>query len=379
MSTASAPSSIRLALRRRLPLLLLIPAGAALQLVAARWTEFADLYAGAAYPAVSRLYGLLTGWIPFSVAEVLVGAIAAWVLARGVRNLRRVRSGDLRARELFGRFALSALTWLAVAYALFVPWGLNYHRTPLATFAGYDTARPEVPELRALSEELVDAANALRREVPEDGEGVMTVASNREDALRRARLGFDPLRIAAPDLVRGRAGRAKAPLLLAMPMSILGADGIFLMWTGEPSVNRNLPDPALPWSACHEIAHQVGWAREDEASFVGYLACASHPDADFRYGGALGALRYALAALARVDPEGARDLSERLDPGVRRDQEALAAYSRRWRSRVQDAAGSTYDVYLKSQGQKAGRASYGKVVDLLLAYRRTLPRGGAAL
>ncbi len=360
-----------------MPLVLLIPAGAALQLLAARQTGFADAYASAFYPAVVRIYVGLTGWLPFSVAEVVVVALAALFVTRGVRNLRRVLGRDLRARDLFLRFGRSALSWLAVAYALFVVWGLNYHRTPLADFAGYDTGPPEVLELRALGEELADAANALRREVVEDGDGVMRLAAGRGQALLRARAGFDPLRRRTPDLVPGRAGRAKGLHLLATPMSILGAEGIFLMWTGEPSVNMNVPDPALPWSACHEVAHQVGWAREDEASFVGYLACQGHPDADFRYGGALGALRYALGALARVDPQGARELSERLEPGVRRDQEALAAYSRRWRSRVQDTAGSTYDVYLKSQGQTAGRASYGKVVDLLLAYRRTLPRDGA--
>lgn len=357
--------------RRRLPLLLLIPAGVALQLAAARWPEFADFYAGTVYPTVSRLYVGITGWIPFSVAEIVVLVLAAWLVVRGVRNLRRVRRGDLRARDLFFRFELSALSWLAAAYALFVVWGLNYQRTPLAASAGYDTGAPQVSELRALGEELADAANALRREVAEDGDGVMRLAAGRREALRLARAGFDPLASRTRDLVAGHAGRAKGLHLLATPMSILGADGIFLMWTGEPSVNMNLPDPALPWSACHELAHQVGWAREDEASFVGYLACASHPDADFRYGAALGALRYALGALARVDPASARELSERLDPGVRRDREALAAYSRRYRSRVQDAAGSTYDVYLKSQGQKEGRASYGKVVDLLLAHRRT--------
>jgi hypothetical protein len=372
VSTSSVPSSIRLSFRRRLPLLLLIPVGAALQLMAARWPGLADLYAGAVYPAVSRLYAGLTGWIPFSVAEIVVVALALRLVVRGVRNLQRVRRGDLRARDLLLGFELSALSWLAVAYALFVVWGLNYQRTPLAAFARYDTRPPEVSELRALGERLIDDANAFREEVEEDGDGVMRLRSGRGEALLRAREGFDRLRVAAPDLVRGRAGRAKGLHLFATPMSILGADGIFLMWTGEPSVNMNLPDPALPWSACHEIAHQVGWAREDEASFVGYLACAGHPEADFRYGAALGALRYALSALARVDPEGARTLSERLDPGVRRDREALAAYSRRYRSRVQDAAGATYDVYLESQGQKEGRASYGKVVDLLLAYRRTL-------
>lgn len=357
-------------LRRRLPVLLLIPLGLGLQLAAAFVPGLADAYATSVYPPVSRLYGAMTGWIPFSVAEVLVVVVTVALIAALVRTVRRVRSGRQRLWDAFVRFEWRGWSWLAVVYFLFVVWGLNYQRTPLATFAGFDRTRADPDELRALAEDLVDQVNALRTEVREDDTGVMRVSSSRHEALSRTRSGFGPAAELEPAIFRGHAGRAKGLYLLATPMSVFGADGIFLMWTGEPSVNMNVPDPALPFDACHEVAHLTGWAREDEANFVGYLACANHPDSDFRYAGALAALRYVLGALRRSDPEAATELAARLSPAVRRDQEALAAYSRRYRSRLQSVAGASYDLYLKSQGQKEGRASYGMMVRLLLAYRK---------
>lgn len=332
---------------------------------------FADAYAIHVYPIVSWGYVALTGWIPFSVAETLLVGLGVLYLALLGRDLRKVRRGEERLRAMLLRRTRRAVVEIGVIYLLFAVWGVNYQRTPLARFAGFDTSRADTSELRALADELVDETNALRGATEEDAEGVMRLGSSRGEALSRARLGFGPAAELEPDLFRGRAGRAKGLRLLATPMSFVGADGIFLMWTGEPSVNLNVPDPALAFNACHEIAHQVGWAREQEANFVGYLACANHPDLDFRYSGSAAALRHVLRALERVDAESARSLRDRLDPGVVRDWEALAAYSRRYRGRVRDLSGPMYDSYLKSQGQKEGRASYGKVVDLLLAYRKT--------
>src|SRR5207249_4127597 len=80
----------------------------------------------------------------------------------------------------------------------------------------------------------------------------------------------------------------------------LGISGIFCPFTGEPNVNTTLPEPDVPFAACHELAHAHGFAREDEANYVGYVACIRHPDPDFRYSGLLAASLYAMNALARV-------------------------------------------------------------------------------
>ncbi|NIR61681.1 MAG: DUF3810 domain-containing protein, partial [Gammaproteobacteria bacterium] len=85
----------------------------------------------------------------------------------------------------------------------------------------------------------------------------------------------------------------------------LNISGVFFPYTGEPNVGMEQPVHNRLFAACHEAAHQLGWAREEEANFVGYAVCRRHPDADYRYAAAQGALAYALGALRQADADAA--------------------------------------------------------------------------
>src|SRR5207237_4159011 len=130
----------------------------------------------------------------------------------------------------------------------------------------------------------------------EDGEGAMRLADGRGGALGRATLGY-----AGPDL-RGlpvpRVGGRPKEVVLSPLMSYLGIAGIFIPFTGEANVNATLPDCEIPFTACHELAHQRGYAREDEANYIAYRACRAHPDRDFRYSGPFRAALYTIGAPA---------------------------------------------------------------------------------
>jgi len=64
-------------------------------------------------------------------------------------------------------------------------------------------------------------------------------------------------------------------------MSYLGIGGVYFPFTGEANVNISMPHTSIPFTACHEMAHQIGFAREDEANFIAYIACKNHPSPDF--------------------------------------------------------------------------------------------------
>jgi hypothetical protein len=166
----------------------------------------------------------------------------------------------------------------------------------------------------------------------------------------------------------GFAAPPKAALLSPV-LSRLGVSGIFSPFTGEPNVNTTLPPAEQPFSAAHEVAHQRGIAREDEANYVAYLACVGHPDRDFRYSGWLNAAQYTLGALYRADPA-AHARAATWSPAVRRDLLALKAWADRYRGKATEVGRRVNDAYLRSQGQADGVRSYGRMVDLLLAERR---------
>jgi hypothetical protein len=153
-------------------------------------------------------------------------------------------------------------------------------------------------------------------------------------------------------------------------LSYLGISGVFCPFTGEPNVNTTLPDPELPFVVAHETAHQRGLAREDEANYVASLACRLHDDADFRYSGSLIASLHALAALRGIASELAAEIGRTRSAPVRRDLRALQEWTLRYQSPLRRVGEAVNDGYLRSQGQRDGVRSYGRMVDLLIAEER---------
>jgi hypothetical protein len=63
----------------------------------------------------------------------------------------------------------------------------------------------------------------------------------------------------------------------------VGFTGYYNPFTGEAQVNTTVPKFLQPFTASHEVAHQLGYAKEMEANFVGYLAASHSTDTLFRY------------------------------------------------------------------------------------------------
>ena len=334
-------------------------------------------YSTGLYPAIAASGARLTGRLPFSLAEWVVAAFALLVSWRAIRFVGRAarQRGYLRQAGLPA--AMSVVAAAGILYLTFLMvWGLNYSREPFAVAAGLDASPPSVPELRAACADLVQQANALREGLPEDSRGVMRLKDGLDGARGRAESGYREA-AAVYGVLAGRSSPAK-PMIASRVFSYLGITGIFFPWTGEPNVNSDVPDPDIPFAIAHEMAHARGFAREDEAGYVGYLACRFHPDPDFRYSGVLSASIYALNALGGVDRASYRELADRRSPAVRRDLRALQEWGDRYSGRLSRASRSVNNAYLRSQGQAEGVRSYGRMVDLLVAERRARPSGPEA-
>jgi hypothetical protein len=328
------------------------------------------VYAERVYPVLVSALEKLFGAVRFAAWEWLVTAVVLILSAVAVRHIRRARAGGLGwVRVLLGlsKGFFGLLGCLYVGFLLL--WGLNHQRPSFAELAGLATPPVAVEELRELSLDLVAAVNVARQGLAEDEHGVMRLAGGLGAAMSRAGLGFAPLAQAlGPGILVGPVTRPKLPRVSAW-MWRVGISGIYIPFTAEPNVNATLPDPDVPFTACHELAHLAGFAREDEASYVGYSACLLHPDADFRYSAQFVASLHAMSALASVDRVAYDELALRRSAGVTRDVEAIRRWSLRYAGAVQRTANRVNDAYLKSQGHADGVRSYGRLVDLLVAER----------
>ncbi|MBR7099038.1 MAG: DUF3810 domain-containing protein [Clostridia bacterium] len=91
------------------------------------------------------------------------------------------------------------------------------------------------------------------------------------------------------------------PVMLSRPMSYTHITGVYSFFTGEANINVHFPDYTVPFTAAHELAHQRGVAREDEANMIAFLVCMESEDAYIRYSALLSVYEYVASALYSAD------------------------------------------------------------------------------
>lgn len=343
--------------------LLLLGLSLGLQALAFARQDFTE---GVLIPFAERVISLLrgaAGLVPFSVAEWLVyftvaGAIAFLVIT----VVRTVKNGWGR---LLSGISILLLIAACIYLVFMLLWGVVYARPPLAERLELDARPRPVEELYETSvyvaKKLSEASSQIRRDeaglmVPADFE-TLAVAQRVNVSKMAASTGF----------ARGAAGLPK-PVLLSEGLSYLGIAGIYFPFTGESNVNTNLVPFTLPFTMAHELSHAMLVAREDEANFCAFYATTQFGDEDARYSGWAMAFIYCSNALAHTDASLLGPLYEHLDPAVLKDFEAQSAYVQRYSGPVSEVSEQMNHHYLKAQGQSEGTKSYGRMVDLLVAW-----------
>ena len=161
------------------------------------------------------------------------------------------------------------------------------------------------------------------------------------------------------------------PLAVSRILSVQQLCGVYSPFTVEANYNREMPLYNIPHTICHELSHLKGYMREDEANFIGYLACLSSSSPEFRYSGYLMGWVYAGNALAAEDPEGYLQLRSKLLPEVSQDLAYNNQFWDRFEGKAAEVSARINDSYLKAHRQEDGVKSYGRMVDLMLAYYKT--------
>lgn len=318
---------------------------------------------------LSAPIGFITSLAPFSLTEaaLIVGVPVVLVLFVFwlVRLIRRpgkmVRIGRL----------LRGLAWTAsLAYLLFMLLhGLNYDRLPVAVSFGFQTRERSAAELEKTAGWLAEQTSILRLSVKEDGQGVFRLSSDLADTLKTASAGYDAASKIYP-LMSGARIRPKG-VLLSHYWSYTGITGLYMPLLVESNINIDAPPYSLPDTILHEIAHTRGFAREDEAGFIAFLAGISHPDPDFAYSVLVDTTIRSLNALYGADKEAYNRVAALLGEGVWRDLASGNAYWKQFEGPVQEKSTQVNNSYLQANLQDDGVQSYGRMVDLVLAWYET--------
>lgn len=344
------------------------PLGFLLSWLASGYPELVEKYYTLAFSkALSGYLSLITGIVPFSAAEILLGL---FVLIFVVSFFRILASKQRAEKFLPALYKLLVFTGI-LYFSFILIWGLNYNRLSFAEIAGFTAEGSSAQELEELCSKLIDRANTLRAGLPEDDRGVLNIQGNFPAVRTESSVAFTRAANIYPEL-GGKYGQPKF-VTLSKVMSYTGITGIYIPFTGEANINIDIPESLLPATTCHELAHQRGFAREDEASYIAWVACNSSEDQTFRYSGTLSALIYSMNALYSFAPEQAASLQEKYSQEVRRDLRDYSEYWRKHEGKIEEVTSDINDAYLKSNRQEEGIQSYGRMVDLLLAEQKADP------
>lgn len=321
-----------------------------LQLCARRADGFATWYAHHIYPVEVGNIGRFFGIFPFSVVEILLYALIVGVLLYFARNIRHP-------------FKIVSRTVLLTGILLFlytVNCGINYYAAAFSDYAGIRAGTYTKEELKDLCTFLVENVNAT-----------VTEAHYKENRSEWKQAGVAAMAQASKEFpcLAGFYPQPKEVTCSAI-LSVQQLCGIYSPFTMEANFNGDMPDYNIPHTICHELSHLKGFMREDEANFIGYLACISSDSMAYRYSGYLTGWVYAGNALAEVDPEAYLELRGKLDARAETDLQANNVFWNRYDGRVAEAANQLNDTYLKMNDQNEGVQSYGRMVDLMLAYRK---------
>lgn len=354
----------------RFTLVLLIPLGLLLVYFSSGNPQMTEkLYSATIYPPIGRILSRLTGVIPLSVAEFTVLVVPVALIAYMAAVIKKSFSHHGFSMVPLLSFAANMLIIISVLFFSFITlWGLNYYRQPFADLAGLQIRPSSVQELESLCSSLIDRANTLRQLVNVDTEGYVDVPGSTRDILQGCSKGYTAIAEKYPQL-GGSYGTPK-PILLSEPMNYTGICGVYFPFTGEANVNVSIPEATLPSTTAHEMAHQRGFSREDEANYIAYLACTNHSDANYRYSGVLLAMIHSMNALHRSDDGLHSKLAEGFSPEVRKDLDQINEFWNKYEGPVEEAADRMNNTYLKANNQKDGVQSYGRMVDLLIAEHR---------
>lgn len=334
----------------------------ALYTLASSSVIIADYLNGTLCYEYRRMMASFGDLFPFSLFEVLVLSLPITITVVAILAVRRFRRGEGRVRFVMNFVAVILLILSGHIIAL----GIGYKASPISDRMGISEVAVDEDGLADTMVYLMNEVNELAPKVARDSAGVFDSGYDFDELSAKILESYGNFyeEYGYPKPFESRAKGVYHGSL----MSYLEITGIYTFFTGEANVNTAFPDFDIVFTTAHELAHQRGIMRENEANFISYVVCSTSSDEALRYGGALTMYEYISSALYRTDPdrytEIAVGLSDLAWADILASREVIKKYSN---TIIGDISNAVNDAYLKGSGTE-GVVSYGRVVELAVSY-----------
>lgn len=317
-------------------------------------------YSNGIYPYISSFFRVMLGWIPFSVGDLLI-TFGIFAIIRSIVKLIKTRFKHL-AHKTIHLIAVASVIYCC--FYLF--WGLNYYREPLAKNLKFHQKKYTTAQLEKTTKLIIKELNFYHKKITNNDTVRVVNPYSEKEIYNKALLGYNNLAKDYPQLTYKHASVKSS--LMSLLQTYNGTSGYLNPLTGEAQVNNKIPKTSYPTTTCHEMAHQIGFAAENEANFVGFLAANYNNDKYFKYASYRMAFGYCMREIKKRDPNKAKQLWATVNKGISKDFTNSYLFWKAYENPFEPLVKKGYDAYLKANKQSKGVASYNYVVDLLISY-----------
>jgi succinate dehydrogenase/fumarate reductase cytochrome b subunit len=366
---------------------------------------FSEWYAMTIYPILVGTIGRFFGLFPFSATEFLIYLLIQHAIAGIVLLIMELRQTKEKKRTVFAKAGVLVSCVASTVLLIYITnTGINYNRQTFLYDQGIElkSQRSSIDEWKVfltLLDEFYTIFPDLENQITTDENGVFVLSNGdlsktAPAAMRNLGKQFPRLDLYYP--------RPK-PVLFSGLMSDMFIGGFYSPFTIEAQYNNLAPDSDKAIFALHELTHVAGFMREDEANFIAFLAGRESGNIDLMYAAYLDVFDYIGVMMDREKyeqlPDSFKALFDRfmeksetewreatwidgefvfgadlLPEQMRVDKEAQREFW--WLSRhrdnpvvqaMSDVSSAVNDTYLRLQGQEDGIASYGMMIDLVMA------------
>lgn len=219
------------------------------------------------YPAIAAVQRFLFGWIPFSIGDIFYAFLVLVLIYRLFRLVQLAIRRELNRRYFTAALQQGIFFFLFIYVSFNILWGLNYNRKGISSQLGITVRKYSLADLDTLTEVLQNRLNYYAAQA----------SPARRDSVRRKRDLFRESSVlykevaGAYPFLQYRPKSVK-PSLFSYLGNYLGFQGYYNPFSGEAQVNTTIPHFLEPFVTLHEIAHQLGYGKENEANFVAFLA-----------------------------------------------------------------------------------------------------------
>lgn len=322
-------------------------------------TFFAERYTMTVSAGLRQFLAGVSGVFPFSVTEslLLIGIPAIFILF--IRAL--VLCFRYKNKNALVSFLFKFVSVVLVGTAIFInTFGICYKRVQMSVHLGIDTEDITSDDIYISACVVSDSLTELCQDIPRVASGESVMPYGFDEMVEKICEGYSRILSYIPERVSVK------PVAVSEIWAYTHISGMYFPFTGESNINVSYPDYVVAFSTAHELAHQFGFAAEEDANMLAFLACVYSDDSYLAYSAFLSVFEYLIADMT---PVRARQLSGSVDGRVK---DELTAYFKFMNSHtnktVTEISSKVNDTYLKANGIEQGTANYRQVTKLVAGF-----------